>query len=436
MNGFPHVDIVVLHRPGQPVRAEVKQAALAQRGIAVVYHEHAGEVRPEDENRWYTIARARNAMKRMGTSPYVMFVDDDVVLQTDCVQTLLQALASDTGLAAVAADYLADRGRSDRLGHVGMGATLFRRSVVASLHFRATPRWCECWCAAFDLNAAGQRIAYIPTAKATHLRKPKDPEHSPVILAAFDRRDIKRFEHYFLKTLRGHGNRETVVAVGYGLYPSELKQLSGLRGLQVIGRPNNGQMVPVRRLHDFALITERLAPNHLVAYWDVADVLFQGLLEPLWAVARQNPNRLLAVAEPKGYPNNAVIRPWSLSIHDPIWRQRAFELLKRNRFLNSGFAAGSARTMHHYFASAHRMLQGPELHGTTDWGDQMALNVYCHSEPNRWLQVDPQWNYCVHDRAHGEVYIEGGVVKAISGTALTVVHGNARSLRQFGLAIY
>ncbi len=436
MNGLPTVDIVVLHRPGQPVRAEVKQAALDQRGITVVYHQHAGEVRPEDDNRWFTIARARNQMKRMGASAYVMFVDDDVVLQPDCVLNLFRALTSDSCLAAVAADYLADHGRSDRVGHVGMGATLFRRSVLANLHFRATRRWCECWCAAFDLQAAGHRIAYVPAAKATHLRETKDTEHSPIVLAAFDRRDIKRFEHYFLKTLRGHGNRESVVAVGYGLYPSEIKQLGGLPGLQVIGRPNNGQMVPVRRLHDFALIAERLAPNRLLAYWDVADVLFQGSLQPLWAIAGQNPNRLLAVAEPKGYPHNAVIRPWSLSIRDPIWRKQTFDLLKRNHFLNSGFAAGTARTMHHYLATAHRMLQGPELQGTTDWGDQMALNVYCHSDPTRWMQVDSQWNYCVHDRPPGEVYIEGGVVKAVGKPELTVVHGNARSLRQFGLAIY
>jgi hypothetical protein len=82
------------------------------------------------------------------------------------------------------------------------------------------------------------------------------------------------------------------------------------------------------------------------------------------------------------------------------------------------------------------MLKGSELLGTSDWGDQMALNVYCHSDPSRWKTIDQRWNYCIHDRAVGEVYIgEGSRVRSKRHPHLAVIHGNARSLRQFGLVM-
>jgi lipopolysaccharide biosynthesis glycosyltransferase len=236
--------------------------------------------------------------------------------------------------------------------------------------------------------------------------------------------------------LRANGNAEQVLAIGYGLYPSEANALSRLPNLQLQTAPNNGQMVPVRRLQDFARLTSALDANTPVAYWDVGDVLFQDSLKPLWNLILENPGKLLAVAEPKGYPHNAVIPAWSLSIRDQDARLRTFSLLKSNPFLNSGFAAGSAEAMHAYFTRGEAMLKGSELLGTSDWGDQMALNIYCHSDPSRWISIDQRWNYCVHDRAVGEVYIgERSRVCSKRNPNLAVIHGNARSLRQFGLVM-
>lgn len=430
------VDVVVLHRPGDVPKPVVIDAINRQKGVSVRLHTHIGTPEPTDFNRWFTIARARNEMKLCGTASWVMFVDDDVVLGDDCIFQLLRQLQRSPHLGAAGADYSNDRAREERRGHIGLGATLWRRNVVTRLRFRATESLCECWCAAHDLRHNGIEIAYIDEAHARHL-KPDSPIAKPgCVLAAFDRRDIRRFEHHFMATLRANGNTDQVLAIGYGLYPSEARSLSYLPNLQLEVVPNNGQMVPVRRLHDFARLTSRLSADTPVAYWDVADVLFQDSLKPLWRLVAGNPGKLLAVAEPKGYPHNAVIPAWSLSIRDPAARTRAFSLLKSNRFLNSGFAAGSAATMHAYCVRGDGMLKGTELLGTSDWGDQMALNIYCHGDPSRWRSIDQRWNYCVHDRAQGEVYIDqASRICSKSHPNLAVIHGNARSLRQFGLVI-
>jgi hypothetical protein len=195
-------------------------------------------------------------------------------------------------------------------------------------------------------------------------------------------------------------------------------------------------MAPVRRLRDFAEATGQLSDDVPVAYWDVADVVFQSSLHPLWAEVVRHPGKLLAVVEPKSYPENGIIPAWSLSIRDPAHRHRAMSLLRRNGFLNSGFAAGTASTMRSYFDAAWRMRHGPELFGTSDWGDQMCLNLYCHEAPARWRAIHEGWNYCVHDRPAGEVRVmPDGIIWSRRIGKVPVVHGNARSLRQFAILV-
>ena len=434
VENLPAVDVVVLHRPGQIPRDEVLQAIRRQTGVQICLHLHVGAAQPGDLNRWATIARARNGAKRSGNTPWLMFVDDDVVLADDCIVTLLAEVRVPSQLGALAADYDHDQKDPTRRGHVSMGATLFRRDRLNHFEFRSTSKWCECWCACWDLRRQGVEIRYSQTARATHLRTRAVPTVSPRILAAFDRRDIGRFEHQFLHTLRSHDNKERVIAVAYGLYPSEQTRLQRLDHVELVFQPFNGVMPPIRRLTDFAAITKQLDPTTPVAYWDVADVVFQDSLRDLWQAVLDHPDRLLAVKEPKGYPYNQVIPAWSLSIRDTQCRQIAFDLLKQNPFLNSGFAAGTAQTIGTYFQQASLMRQSPTLAGTTDWGDQMALNLYCHSRPGCWHATDQRWNYCVHDRPSNEVHVNPhGLIQSRSGVRISVAHGNARSLRQFSL---
>jgi hypothetical protein len=239
-----------------------------------------------------------------------------------------------------------------------------------------------------------------------------------------------------LKTLRSHGNQEPVSVIGYGLYPSEQRQVAALPGVLATFRPYNGVAVPVRRLRDFQSIVQGFAPHTPVAYWDAGDVIFQNSLTPLWQLVREHPDKLLAVREPKGYPDNKAVAGWTSSIRDPAARAYAFDLLSTRPFLNSGFAAGTAATMLAYLREADRLRNSSALRGTSDWGDQTALNLYCYSNEARWHEIPEGWNYCVHDRRAGEVKIgRDGRITSRRGSGVYVCHGNARSLaRHFPFA--
>ena len=82
-------------------------------------------------------------------------------------------------------------------------------------------------------------------------------------------------------------------------------------------------------------------------------------------------------------PATRPSRAWTLTIRDPAARRRAFDLLSTRPFLNSGFAAGTARTLLAYLREADRLLHSSDLLGTADWGDQTALNLYCYSVAGR-----------------------------------------------------
>lgn len=439
------VDVVVLSRPHSVPCPEVIDAIRNQQSVTTRVHHHTGWPERKDANRWVTIARARNEMKRYAVGRWVMFVDDDVVLADNCIATLLGALNRGASLGAIAADYTGESTTGDWNGHVAMGACLFRRKALEAVDFRNTSDHCECWCCCHDLRSLGIGITYCREAFAYHLNHPVGSGSARVaansnrpgcVLAAFDRRDIQRFVLQFLRSLRASGNNETVFAAVYGLYPSELRRLEKLKNVHLFPSPSNGQMAPIRRLYDFSEIAAQLPGDTPIAYWDVADVIFQTDLGPLWDEVRRHPNQIGAVIEPKSYPENEIVIPWTFSISDPFFRQQTFDLLKNAPFLNSGFAAGTASAMTRYFRDAHRMRFGPELSGSTDWGDQMCLNRYCHFDASRWWALNQGWNYCIHDRPEGEVWVtaSGEVMSGRIGR-VPIAHGNARSLRQFSILV-
>jgi len=203
----------------------------------------------------------------------------------------------------------------------------------------------------------------------------------------------------------------------------------------VVGLPVNGVMPPVRRLRDFQGVVAGWPSETPVAYWDAGDVIFQGRLGPLWGLVRADPDRLLAVPEPLAHPENTAVARWTLSVRDPEARRRAFGLLSARPFLNSGFAAGTAGTVLRYLREADRLLHSADLLGTTDWGDQTALNLYCHTDPGRWREAPETWNYCVLNRTRGAWRVRpDGRIVAPGGEPIVAAHGHARSLRQFEIA--
>jgi len=445
----PDVDLVVLSQTDGPLPHAVRQAIESQVGVRLHVHRVIGRRHDSDPNRWQTIARARNAARCLGQSPWVMFLDDDVVLRPDTVARLLEGLKAYPAYGAFAADYLGETNGLALTRHVAMGATLFRRSALEQVSFRWSLGRCECQCCCDDLRRQAVGIGYLPGAAAGHLKKPAEPsqpekgtsQESGVlpagasrpghVLVAFDRRHLGKFRRQFLASLRAAGNREQVTVVGYGLYPSEQAVLAATAGLEPVARPPSRAMVPITRLKDFQDVVERWPPDTPVAYWDAADVIFQDRLDDLWTQVHNHPDRLLAAREPKGYPDNRAVAAWSLSIRNSEARTRAFRLLSSRPFLNSGFAAGTAKAMLAYFREAHRLRHSPALDGTRDWGDQMTLNLYCHLNPDAWWEVEEGWNYCVHDRRPGEVRVDAsGRVVSTRGARIRVVHGNAHSLRQ------
>jgi hypothetical protein len=434
----------MLVRPGEVPDARVQRAIRAQTGVELQPYLVVGTPAHAQEHRWQTIASARNDAKRLGVSPWVMFLDDDVELALSCVERLRTALVQRPGFAALAADYLAEGG-GVRAEHVAMGATLFRREALEQVQFRSETDRCECQCCCDDLRRLGWSIGYLPGACATHLRRQRPEQgrgdaalagvaskRDGRVLVAFDSRHYDRFVGQFLLSLRANGNNEVVTVMGYGLLPEQTRWLERFDGVELFRRPHDGRAVPIRRVEDFQRAMEGWHAETPVAYWDAGDVIIQTRLDELWSLVRANPDKLLAVREPHGHPKNLAVSAWTTSIHDAGCRKHAYDLLTTRPFLNSGFAAGTAASLMRYFQAAHRLMNSPALSGTSDWGDQTALNLYCHSGPENWQEVDEIWNYCLYARRKAEIRYDGrGRAVRYDGTLIAAVHGTAGTLRQF-----
>ena len=437
----PEIDLIVLSRDKSPLESRVAEAIARQQGVSLNVIRVIGSPQPADRHRWETIARARNRGKHLAKAPWVMFVDDDVVLGRNCIQSLVTRLRTEPSFGALAADYLQESQRFRTTRHVAMGATLFRRSVLNVIQFRWEVNKCECQCCCDDLRSMLIAIDYLPGAVARHIsidgspdstnyRHTTDSAHTPgVVMAAFDRSHFEKFRSRFLKSLRTSGNRERVIALAYGLTPSEERILARLPNVDYVARPANSTAVPIRRLKDFQPIVASLAASTPVAYWDTADVLFQRPLRPLWDLVRAQPEKLLVVGEPFNHPENKAVAGWTLSIRDADARRFAFDAMSKNKFLNSGFSAGTAKTMLAYLQEGHRLRHSKALQGTRDWGDQTALNLYCYTDHNRYHMIDEGWNYCLCGRNRHEYGVnrDGAIIRS-GGEKIPVVHGNNKTL--------
>ena len=448
------VDLVLLSRDLGPTRDDVRRAIEAQVGVRLLGHRVAGPARPGDANRWETIARARNEAKRRGSTPWVMFLDDDVVLAPDCVATLLGSLRRRPTFAALGADYNDEMAGGlklwDHPPHVGMGAILFRRHRLDSVDFRWEPGRCECSCCIHDLREAGHLVGYHPGARAWHRRHPASPppESGPAhqdapavaeapataarpappgrILSAFDRAHYRKFSRLFLRSLRESGNRETVTVVAYGLRPGEYRALDATPGVEVVARHSRGMRPADIRLEHFPEAMAGWPDDTPAAFWDAGDVLFQGRLGPLWEVARANPDRILAAREPLSFTGTSASNIWIDSIRDDAARGRLLALLAGRPVLNGGFVAGTARALRGYFRDAVRIRDSEELRGRILMDDQTILNAFCYAHPDRWLEASQGWNFCLYARSIREG--TGLRVESVDRTPVHVVHGNAGTL--------
>ena len=434
------IDLVLLSRDLSPPRDDVWRGIASQTGVRPRVHRVAGPPRPEDVHRWETIARARNQAKRCGTTPWVFFLDDDVVLAPDCASKLLDALRGRPVFAALGADYdneMANRYYHwDYPPHVGMGAVLFRRDRLAKINFRWADNRCECGCCCDDLRKAGHAIGYLPGARAIHrhhsVRLENATGSSPLarqgrVLTAFNSAHFGLFIRQFLRTFRGSGNTEAVTAVAYDLPASEQREIAALPGVELLAKRSSGLSPAALRIRDFAEAIADWPEDTPAAYWDAGDVLFQDRIDPLWQLVRENPDRVLATREHTTFLNNPGAKNWVETIRDPRSRTRLLALLSNRPILNGGFLAGTTKALRSYFSEAQRIRSSVALRGSSDWGDQTTLNVYCHSKPEAWKEIEWGWNYCLYGRGFRNG--PGGKIESLDGTPVHVVHGNAGSLR-------
>jgi hypothetical protein len=440
----PNVDLVLLTRDDAPIHPDVKRGINRQVGVHITVHRVIGEARRNDACRWDTIARARNKGRSLGSSPWVMFLDDDVVLEPTCVSQLVAGLKKRPVYGALAADYLDQSRRGQIAPHVAMGATLFRREALEKIRFTWRGDRCECQCCCDLLRRLLWGIDYYPSAKARHLSKARvDRTRSklsavsgnvPVrgrILTAFNRRHIKPFVEQFLRTLRRSGNKEWVAPLALGLYPSERARLAHIPKMKPAFRADDGRKVARQRLHGFQQILKSMSPSAPVAYWDAGDIVFQERLQPLWELVQQYPNKLLVVREPVAHPETPTVVNWTRGIVDQKMRRKARQLLYPNPWLNGGFVAGCAAALLRYFRTVENWYDSPRLAGSSNRGDQLALNVYCHSNPDVWHEAPEGWNYCLCRRDPKSVYRrEDGRYVDVRGVPIYVVHGNGGNLHR------
>lgn len=179
----PHVDLVVLTRDAGPLHPEVERGIRQQQGVQITVHRVIGNARPGDRHRWDAIARARNEGRLRGAAPWLLFLDDDVVLAPGCVSKLVSELGRRTAYGALAADYLGQHRAGYVARHVSMGATLFRREAIEQVRFAWREKRCECQCCCDDLRQLHWAIDYCPSAKARHLPKGEVSRQSSTYIA-------------------------------------------------------------------------------------------------------------------------------------------------------------------------------------------------------------------------------------------------------------
>lgn len=325
---FPNVDLVVLTRTSEPLQREVERGISSQHETQIILHRVVGRARSADRCRWETIARARNEGRRCGTAPWLMFLDDDVVLAPRCVFTLVRKLSQRPMYGALAADYSGECREGQVARHVTMGATLFRREVLEQIRFRWRDDRCECQCCCDDLRRLRWAIDYCSYAKARHLSKEEISENSAanqnvgneslVTCMCVTRGRIpmlRRSTQCFLN--QTYRNRELVVV--YESDDEATRQfLAGLRESSIY--PVEVPAVPRQTLGSLRNIALQAGTGKYVAQWDDDDWYSPARLAEQMRAIRQTGNRGCLLARwtlydcltKRAYVSN--VRPWEGSI--------------------------------------------------------------------------------------------------------------------------
>ena len=441
MQPLPTVDVCVLSRDHSALDPRVESAIRLQQHVRCVLHRIVARPREADRNRIETIARGRNQAKSRGQSPWLMFVDDDVVLDRDCVAKLLANLEQRPAIGALAAWYRNEHALEyEQRRHVTMGATLFRRSALNQIRFRTRPGWCECLCCCVDLRSRGIGIGYLPGLKAEHIKLKtqhainNNSNSKQYVLAGFDGRHLKLFQTLFLPSLRESGNNETVLAVTSGLTSSErrgLHQSGNVAAMDV--RVKGSRHIATDRFKHFAEILRDIPRGSKVAFWDAGDVVFQKSLKGLWKQVEENTSKVAVVAEPWSHRTISARDQWISTTRELSHEIELRRILRHKPIINGGFAAGYVEPMRHFLLGTDRWIHSPKLRGTGSF-NQIAMGSHCFTS-NCHVFVDAGWNYCLAGRPTADAYVakDGNLTDRKTQRRIAVVHGNGKTLARYNI---
>lgn len=108
------------------------------------------------------IALARKQLVDRVTTPFLMFVDCDVLLWPDTVLTLLKEIREDEAIGMLGIPY-------NGSNHVQMGATILRTIIARELDWNVEDKGCDCGHIASQLKTRGLKVIHSKVERARHL---------------------------------------------------------------------------------------------------------------------------------------------------------------------------------------------------------------------------------------------------------------------------
>lgn len=96
-------------------------------------------------------------------TPYVLYVDADVLMPVGSVRLLLEAIKADPKLAMLGCQYEAET------DHVKMGSTMCRTDVMKTVSWNSMG--CICRYVSKYLKSQGYRVEHLPGVYSTHLKR-------------------------------------------------------------------------------------------------------------------------------------------------------------------------------------------------------------------------------------------------------------------------
>ena len=162
------VDVIMIIGANRIAKREVLES-LNEQGIPFNFYVQRDTLRLSSKIE--NIVHTRNIAKHLGNSPFVMWVDDDMVLPKEGIKLCLQFLLSHPNFGAVGINGQKPVTFNPFRNHIGMASILVYRNLLDEITFRfeRETKWCECMCFCDDLRKKNFLVDYLPGLRATHL---------------------------------------------------------------------------------------------------------------------------------------------------------------------------------------------------------------------------------------------------------------------------